>query len=231
MAQTTKPKAKKPSRTARLAKIRARADEIGRAIRIKKSRIAAGGGGAFTTVAIKRGESRGGVQFDDVASMAWRYRARRCVGFYLGAAGKRSENRDYRVEGDGGPSRDAYDAAGRLVVDGRKVNCHGWTADDWTKLKKEATWAGVESSWTRLTVWNSTAFVGDDARFPHRRFINHASAAHQNVALCTDSGHRFGRSHAFYAKADIPAHSELYFSYGAGYWSARGIVPEDPALE
>ena len=211
MAQTTKPKAKKPSRTARLAKIRARADEIGRAIRIKKSRIAAGGGGAFTTVPIKRGESRGGVQFDDVASMAWRYRARRCVGFYLGAAGKRSENRDYRVEGDGGPSRDAYDAAGRLVVDGRKVNCHGWTADDWTKLKKEATWAGVESSWTR--------------------FINHASAAHQNVALCTDSGRRFGRSHAFYAKADIPAHSELYFSYGAGYWSARGIVPEDPALE
>ena len=165
MAQTTKPKAKKPSRTARLAKIRARADQIGRAIRIKKSRIAAGGGGAFTTVAIKRGESRGGVQFDDVASMAWRYRARRCVGFYLGAAGKRSENRDYIVEGDGGPSRDAYDAAGRLVVDGRKVNCHGWTADDWTKLKKEATWAGVESSWTRLTVWNSTAFVGDDARF------------------------------------------------------------------
>ena len=117
-----------------------------------------------------------------------------CVGFYLGAAGKRSENRDYRVEGDGGPSRDAYDAAGRLVVDGRKVNCHGWSADDWTKLKKEATWAGVESSWTRLTVWNSTAFVGDDARFPHRRFINHASAAHQNVALCTDSGRRFGRS-------------------------------------
>ena len=210
MAQTTKPKAKKPSRTARLAKIRARADEIGRAIRIRKSRIAAGGGGAFTTVPIKRGE---------------------CVGFYLGAAGKRSENRDYRVEGDGGPSRDAYDAAGRLVVDGRKVNCHGWTADDWTKLKKEATWAGVESSWTRLTVWNSTAFVGDDARFPHRRFINHASAAHQNVALCTDSGRRFGRSHAFYAKADIPAHSELYFSYGAGYWSARGIEPEDPALE
>ena len=131
MAQTTKPKAKKPSRTARLAKIRARADEIGRAIRIRKSRIAAGGGGAFTTVAIKRGE---------------------CVGFYLGAAGKRSENRDYRVEGDGGPSRDAYDAAGRLVVDGRKINCHGWRADDWTKLKKEATWAGVESSWTRLTV-------------------------------------------------------------------------------
>ena len=163
--------------------------------------------------------------------MAWRYRARRCVGFYLGAAGKRSENRDYRVEGDGGPSRDAYDAAGRLVVDGRKVNCHGWTAEDWAKLKKEATWAGVESSWTRLTVWNSTAFVGDDARFPHRRFINHASAAHQNVALCTDSGRRFGRSHAFYAKADIPAHSELYFSYGAGYWSARGIEPEDPTLE
>ncbi|CAH0367764.1 unnamed protein product [Pelagomonas calceolata] len=191
MAQTTKPKAKKPSRTARLAKIRARADEIGRAIRIRKSRIAAGGGGAFTTVPIKRGE---------------------CVGFYLGAAGKRSENRDYIVEGDGGPSRDAYDEAGRLVVDGRKVNCHDWTADDWTKLKKEATWAGVESSWTR-------------------RFINHASAAHQNVALCTDSGHRFGRSHAFYAKADIPAHSELYFSYGAGYWSARGIVPEDPAQE
>ena len=131
MVQTTKPKAKKPSRTARLAKIRARADEIGRAIRIKKSRIAAGGGGAFTTVPIKRGE---------------------CVGFYLGAAGKRSENRDYIVEGDGGPSRDAYDAAGRLVVDGRKVNCHGWTADDWTKLKREATvtWAGVESSWTRF---------------------------------------------------------------------------------
>ena len=91
-------------------------------------------------------------------------------------------------------------------------------------------WAGVESSWTRLTVWNS-AFVGDDARFPHRRFINHASAAHQNVALCTDSGRRFGRSHAFYAKTDIPAHSELYFSYGAGYWSARGIEPEDPAQE
>ena len=67
MAQTTKPKAKKTSRTARLAKIRARADEIGRAIRIRKSRIAAGGGGAFTTVPIKRGE---------------------CVGFYLGAAGK-----------------------------------------------------------------------------------------------------------------------------------------------
>ena len=190
MAQTTKPKAKKPSRTARLAKIRARADEIGRAIRIRKSRIAAGGGGAFTTVAIKRGE---------------------CVGFYLGAAGKRSENRDYRVEGDGGPSRDAYDEAGRLVVDGRKINCHGWTADDWTKLKKEATWAGVDSSWTR--------------------FINHASAAHQNVALCTDSGRRFGRSHAFYAKADIPAHSELYFSYGKNYWSHRGVVPEDPAQE
>ena len=77
-------------------------------------------------------------------------------------------------------------------------------------------------------MWKSTAFVGDDARFPHRRFINHASAAHQNVALCTDSGRRFGRSHAFYAKADIPAHSELYFSYGAHYWSARGMVPEDP---
>ena len=118
MAQTTKPKAKKPSRTARLAKIRARADEIGRAIRIRKSRIAAGGGGAFTTVPIKRGE---------------------CVGFYLGAAGKRSENRDYIVEGDGGPSRDAYDEAGRLVVDGRKINCHGWNAEDWQKLKREAT--------------------------------------------------------------------------------------------
>ena len=76
-----------------------------------------------------------------------------------------------------------------------------------------------------------TAFVGDDARFPHRRFINHASAAHQNVALCTDSGRRFGRSHAFYAKADIPAHSELYFSYGKNYWSHRGVVPEDPAQE
>ena len=61
---------------------------------------------------------------------------------------------------------------------------------------------------------------------PHR-----ASAAHQNVALCTDSGHRFGRSHAFYAKADIPAHSELYFSYGQNYWSHRGVVPEDPAQE
>ncbi len=79
-------------------------------------------------------------------------------------------------------------------------------------------------------MWKSTAFVGDDARFPHRRFINHASAAHQNVALCTSST-RFGRSHAFYAKADIPAHAELYFSYGANYWSHRGIVPEDPALE
>ena len=92
-----------------------------------------------------------------------------------------------------------------------KINCHGWTAEDWQKLKREATWAGVESSWTR--------------------FINHASAAHQNVALCTDSGRRFGRSHAFYAKTDIPAHAELYFSYGAGYWSARGIEPEDPAQE
>ena len=31
-----------------------------------------------------------------------------------------------------------------------------------------------------------------------------------------------------YAKADIPAHSELYFSYGKNYWSHRGVVPEDP---
>ena len=66
-------------------------------------------------------------------------------------------------------------------------------------------------------------------RVPCRRRLAGAerSAAHQNVALCTDS-RRYGRSHAFYAKADIPAHAELYFSYGAGYWSHRGVVPEDP---
>ena len=65
MAVAAKPKKKKPSRKALLAKVHSRAAEISSAVRIKKSNVGPAGGGVFTTVAIKRGE---------------------CVGFYKGPA-------------------------------------------------------------------------------------------------------------------------------------------------
>jgi hypothetical protein len=173
----------------RFAKIAARAAEIGRGIVIKtlrKSRIPVGGGGAFSTAAVKRGE---------------------CVGFYEGARGA-TEGSDYVVEGDGGARRDASDAEGRLVLqDGTRVNVHSWTAAEWSGLGSPATWDGATSNWTR--------------------FVNHASAGFQNVTIATTST-RFGRSHAFYAKKDIQAGDELFFSYGASYWKFRNIAPMDP---
>lgn len=133
-----------------------------------------------------------------------------CVGFYAGARMKTSDDANYDYSMEGGPGgRDGTDPNGRLQLeDGSLVNIHGYNKDDWEALASPGVaWVGETANWTR--------------------FINHASAAHQNLSLCATS-ERFGRSHAFYAKRPIAAGEELYFSYQAGYWKSRGIVPEDP---
>lgn len=176
----------KQSKTQRHRLHKEHAAKVEKAIDIRKSRIKLGGGGAFTTVKIKRGA---------------------CVGFYAGSRGVQTASRDYVVDGDSGSTRDGFDRDGRLVLaDGSRVDAHGWTAEDW-KPVAGARWDGVAANWTR--------------------FMNHASADHQNVALATTS-ETFGRSHAFYAKRDIDAGEELFFSYGATYWRDRAIVPADP---
>ena len=142
--------------------------------------------------------------------------AGQCVGFYEGERQPESAkllpgfNREYVMEGEPG-GRNGHDVLGRLrLIDGSEVNVHDWGSDDWRKLPIGGTaWVGVHANWTR--------------------FLNHATDPHKNLALAgSDANQRFGRSHAFYACRPIKAGEELFFSYGAGYWRARGIVPEKP---
>ena len=111
--------------------------------------------------------------------------------------------------------RDGFDPDGRLVLDdGTEVDIHEFSRNEWAALEASGRhgvgWKGEHANWSR--------------------FINHASDAHQNVSICTDSI-RFGKSHGLYAKRAIAAGEELFFSYGKGYWDSRGIKPEDPADE
>ena len=137
--------------------------------------------------------------------------AGKCLGFYAGArANAGVKYRDYVMSGGESGGRDGHDPDGRLVLaSGEVVDVHGWTNRDWAQLACDGVaWDGRTANWTR--------------------FMNHASSAFQNVCLCTTS-ERFGRSHAFYAKRRIAAGEELYFSYGADYFRARGYAPQDPS--
>ena len=167
----------KRSRTDAVAAHKANADHVERNVRIRKSLIQSGGGGAFTQVPICRNT---------------------CIGFYEGARSSVKEQQTpgfddhYLFDGEAG-GRNAHDPEGRLrLVDGTIVDVHGWGNDEWSKMKTDGVaWVGKDANWTR--------------------FINHASSAYQNLSVCTTSS-RFGRSHAMYAKRDISAGEELFYS-------------------
>ena len=134
-----------------------------------------------------------------------------CVGFYSGASPASGRRIAITAEGDGGPSRDAYDAAGRLVVDGRKVNCHGWrpTTDE------EGGDGRPPSRPGRVDCVELNAPVGDDARF--HTALSTARPRTKRRALLTT---RPALGRVATRKADIlPNPSSLL--YGAGYRSAR----------
>ncbi|KAJ1453888.1 hypothetical protein M885DRAFT_522616 [Pelagophyceae sp. CCMP2097] len=183
------PKRKRPLKDVYAAHSESAARVCG-GIRIRKSRIGAAGGGAFTTLAIQRGA---------------------CIGFYRGARGSTSAktDRDYVMDGERG-GRDGKDPDGRLVLgDGSVVDVHGFSSEDWSALHQDGvSWRGVSANWTR--------------------FINHANGSHTNVAVCATST-KYGKSHALYAKTDIAAGQELFFSYGSGWWRSRGLTPMEPA--
>ena len=53
------------------------------------------------------------------------------------------------------------------------------------------------------------------------RFLNDPITKNSENLGYTRDGHRFGRALTFYAKKNIPAHTELFFKYGPHYWKTR----------
>ncbi len=76
---------------------------------------------------------------------------------------------------------------------------------------EQPVWAGVEANWTR--------FMNDDV-------LNSRS----NNLSCTTYV-RFGRGLVFYAKQQIPAGSELTWSYGTQFWRSRQHMIQKPLSE
>ena len=119
-----------------LAQHQASAETIRQNIRIRKSRIKSGGGGAFTKVMIPRGA---------------------CVGFYEGGRSNAQEQDEktfvnsYLADGEDG-GRNAYDPEGRLRLDDDKVvNVHNWGNEEWDALQSDGVeWIGKCANWTRF---------------------------------------------------------------------------------
>ena len=124
---------------------------------IKKSKISAAAGGAFTTVAIARGT---------------------CVGFYEGV-GTRARERD---SGDFDASfwfstgnKDAKDFEGRLRLSssGALLNVHAFTNNDWVTLEAKeewGVWEGVDSNWTRFMNHASADYQNISVSMDRERF-------------------------------------------------------------
>ena len=125
---------KRKSKRTRYAEHALTAEWIARNIRIRKSRIEFGGGGAFVMVAAKRGS---------------------LLGYYRGSRVKYSEldedQKDYVMDGESG-GRCAYDPDGRLrLADSRIVDVHKWTSEDWKSLKCDGVeWISTTANWTRF---------------------------------------------------------------------------------
>jgi len=119
-----------------LAQHQASADHVCKNIRIRKSHITSAGGGAFTTVMIRRGA---------------------CVGFYEGARTNAKEKAEkdfddhYLFDGEAG-GRNAHDPDGRLRLENCEVlNVHGWGTKEWNALQHDGVeWIGKCASWTRF---------------------------------------------------------------------------------
>mmetsp|Transcript_22807 Transcript_22807/g.29546 ORF Transcript_22807/g.29546 Transcript_22807/m.29546 type:complete len:198 (+) Transcript_22807:156-749(+) len=136
-----------------------------------------------------------------------------CLGFYQGVrttkARRESDsfNPHYWFESGEPGGRDASDKNGCLIVDSVNIDVNNYSAEDWKNLAHPGIWSGTTSNWTR--------------------FVNHAAGNHLNVSVCATS-ERFGRSHALYAKRNIAAGEELYFSYGKAFWRSIGFQPQQP---
>ena len=135
---------KKRSRKDVLAQHQVSSEHVCKNIRIRKSQIPSGGGGAFTTVMIPCGA---------------------CVGFYKGARSNVQEQREkdfdnhYLFDGEAG-GRNAYDPDGRLRLDsGEVVNVHGWGTKEWNALQNDGVeWIGKCATWTRFINHASSKF-------------------------------------------------------------------------
>lgn len=133
-------------------------------MRIKKSLIAAAGGGAFTNIDIARGT---------------------VIGFYKGVPTTAQQREDpafsaaYWFQAS---NRDATDPAGRLRLPGKEgelVDVAGWLAEDWEGVSAEgARWEGVASNWTRFMVGVCTCASFAIIAIDHLRSLSLPSSSH-----------------------------------------------------
>ena len=162
----------KPRRSCKdiVARHKANADHVEKNIRIRKSLIKSGGGGAFTQIRIRRGT---------------------CIGFYEGARSNSQEqlapgfNDHYLFDGEAG-GRNAHDPEGRLrLANGDLADVNKWGTDEWCKMKTDGVaWVGKYATWTRFINHASAKYQNLSVCTTSGRFgRSHALYAKRDIAV------------------------------------------------
>lgn len=129
-----------------------------------------------------------------------------------------------------GPGRDARDPDGGLLFKSEsggkwhnvikmEPELRKWTKHDWEQLPKDA--YGVE--WIKGSYKN---IDGTECRNTTNfaRFINHAGGKWLNAQMVTEGNKP---AYGIFSKEWIYPGDEIFYNYGASYWSCRGLPPKD----